>query len=52
MGSGKTHWAVKLSASLNIPVFDLDAEIEKAENKTIAEHISACFYLVNTTWSL
>jgi len=37
MGSGKTHWAVKLSASLNIPVFDLDAEIEKAANKMVAE---------------
>jgi shikimate kinase len=37
MGSGKTHWAAKLGALLNIPVFDLDAEIEKAEHKTVAE---------------
>jgi len=37
MGSGKTFWADKLSAVSNIPVFDLDKQIEKAENKTIAE---------------
>src|SRR3954463_10365891 len=37
MGSGKTFWAHKLSAILNIPAFDLDTEIEKAESKTIAE---------------
>jgi len=37
MGSGKTFWAHKLSAVLNIPAFDLDKEIEKAEGKTITE---------------
>ena len=37
MGSGKTFWAKKLSAALNIPAFDLDDEIEKAVGKTIAE---------------
>ena len=37
MGSGKTFWAHRLSGVLNIPAFDLDKEIEKAENKTIAE---------------
>jgi len=37
MGSGKSFWAEKLSALLNIPVFDLDREIEKAEHKTVAE---------------
>lgn len=37
MGSGKTFWAQELSAVLNIPLFDLDKEIEKAEGKTIAE---------------
>src|SRR6478609_6177286 len=37
MGSGKTFWAKKLSAALNIPPFDLDDEIEKAAGKTIAE---------------
>jgi shikimate kinase len=37
MGSGKTYWAVKLGALLNIHVFDLDKEIEKSENKNVAE---------------
>jgi shikimate kinase len=37
MGGGKTFWAQKLSAVLNIPAFDLDTEIEKAESNTIAE---------------
>jgi shikimate kinase len=37
MGSGKNFWAEKLSASLHIPAFDLDKEIEKAEGKTVAE---------------
>ena len=41
MGSGKTFWAHKLSAVLNIPAFDLDKEIEKAEGKTIAEIFDA-----------
>jgi shikimate kinase len=37
MGSGKTFWAQKLGAVLNIPAFDLDTEIEKNEGKTIVE---------------
>ena len=37
MGSGKSFWAEKLSGLLKIPFFDLDTEIEKEENKTIAE---------------
>jgi len=37
MGSGKSYWAHKLSDGLNIPVFDLDKQIEKNEGKTIAE---------------
>ncbi len=41
MGSGKTFWAHKLSTVLNIPAFDLDKEIEKVENKTIAEIFAA-----------
>ncbi|HEX5151143.1 MAG TPA: shikimate kinase [Parafilimonas sp.] len=36
MGSGKTFWAHRLGAVLNIPAFDLDTEIEKAEGKPIA----------------
>lgn len=35
MGSGKTYWANQWSKATNIPVFDLDDEIEKAENKSI-----------------
>ena len=37
MGSGKSFWAYKLSKKLNVPAFDLDKEIEKAEGKTIAQ---------------
>lgn len=37
MGSGKTFWADKLSIQLNIPVYHLDDEIEKSEQKTIAQ---------------
>lgn len=37
MGSGKSFWSTKLGSILNIPSFDLDKEIEKAEAKTIAE---------------
>jgi shikimate kinase len=37
MGSGKSFWAEKLSAVLNISAFDLDKEIEKSESKTVAE---------------
>ncbi len=37
MGSGKSFWAHKLGKVLNVPAFDLDKEIEKAEGKTIAQ---------------
>src|SRR5204863_6501254 len=37
MGSGKSFWAERLSAKLGISHFDLDAEIEGKEKKTIAE---------------
>ena len=37
MGSGKSFWAEKLSTTLGISHFDLDAEIERKEKKTIAE---------------
>jgi shikimate kinase len=37
MGSGKSFWAEKLSAALQILAFDLDKEIEKPEGKTVAE---------------
>jgi shikimate kinase len=37
MGSGKSHWGKKWSAQLNLPFFDLDDEIERAEGQTISE---------------
>ncbi len=37
MGSGKSYWAHKVGKALGIPAFDLDREVEKAEDKTIAE---------------
>jgi shikimate kinase len=37
MGSGKSYWAHKAGKALGIPAFDLDKEIEEAEDKTIAE---------------
>jgi shikimate kinase len=36
MGSGKSFWARKLSATFGIPAFDLDTEIEKIEGITVA----------------
>jgi shikimate kinase len=33
--SGKTYWAKKLSAELNLPYFDIDTEIERTSNRTI-----------------
>lgn len=41
MGSGKSFWADKLGASLKIPAFHLDDEIEEAEQKTISEIFTA-----------
>lgn len=37
MGTGKSFWADKLGNRLQIPSFHLDDEIEKSEQKTIAE---------------
>lgn len=36
MGSGKTYWSRQWAQAFNMPVYDLDEEIEKAQNKTIA----------------
>ena len=35
MGSGKSFWAEKLANVLTIPFFDLDAEIERSEKRSI-----------------
>jgi shikimate kinase len=35
MGSGKTHWANEWGKAFEIPVFDLDHEIEKEQQKSI-----------------
>lgn len=40
MGSGKSYWGRKLSESLRLPVFDLDAEIEKATGSKIKDIFS------------
>ncbi len=37
MGSGKTSTARELAELLDLPMIDLDAELEKQENKCIAE---------------
>lgn len=37
MGSGKTHWGKQLAGQMKIPFFDLDEEISKKENLSIAE---------------
>jgi shikimate kinase len=37
MGSGKTHWGGIWAKGLNISFFDLDKQIEEAEQKTVAE---------------
>jgi shikimate kinase len=37
MASGKTYWGSQLSQKLNLPFFDLDELVVKAENKTINE---------------
>jgi shikimate kinase len=36
MGSGKTHWGSIWAQNLNMPFFDLDKQIEEAEQKTVA----------------
>jgi shikimate kinase len=35
MGSGKTYWANQWGSAFHLPVYDLDAEIEKISGKTI-----------------
>lgn len=35
MGSGKTYWGKQLSEKLKLPFFDLDAQIESHEGKSI-----------------
>jgi len=35
MGTGKSFWAQKLAAALHVPFFDLDAEIERNEKRSI-----------------
>jgi shikimate kinase len=37
MGSGKTHWGKQVAHRLQLPFFDLDEEVVKAENKTVAD---------------
>jgi shikimate kinase len=35
MGSGKTYWANEWGKAFELPIFDLDEEIEKAQQKSI-----------------
>ena len=37
MGSGKTHWARQWGEAFQLPVYDLDAEIEKKSGKTVMQ---------------
>lgn len=37
MGSGKTFWGKQLAKQIGMPFFDLDEEISRTEEKTIAE---------------
>lgn len=37
MGSGKTHWARQWGEAFQMPVYDLDAEIEKQSGKTVVQ---------------
>jgi shikimate kinase len=37
MGSGKTHWGLQVAHRLQLPFFDLDEEVVKAEDKTVAD---------------
>lgn len=41
MGSGKTHWGQLLANHWQVPLFDLDAVIEAASGKTIAQIFDA-----------
>src|SRR3954466_15372966 len=37
MGSGKTHWGKRLSHRIEIPFYDLDEEIVRAEQRSIQQ---------------
>ena len=37
MGSGKTHWGKQVAHRLQLPFFDLDEEVVKAENKSVTD---------------
>lgn len=37
MGSGKSHWGIRLAERLGLPFFDSDLEIEQREQKTTPE---------------
>lgn len=37
MGSGKTHWGLQVAHRLQLPFFDLDEEVVKAEDKSVAD---------------
>lgn len=41
MGSGKTHWGLRLSKKLSIPFYDLDEQIIAQEGKSINEIFDA-----------
>jgi shikimate kinase len=41
MGSGKTHWGKQLATQMKIPFYDLDEEVTKKENSTVAEIFAA-----------
>ncbi len=37
MGSGKTHWGKQVAHRLQLPFFDLDEELVKAEGKSVTD---------------
>jgi shikimate kinase len=37
MGSGKTHWGIKIAEKLQIPFYDLDSVIVNNEGMSISE---------------
>ncbi|GAA4315841.1 shikimate kinase [Compostibacter hankyongensis] len=41
MGSGKSYWGRQLAAELQLPLYDLDAMIVKAEQRSITEIFAA-----------